>query len=159
MNENLLFRFFYALIAAINTIAFFGALVGTKKRDESLTEHIVRLLKKSTESLWNAPKGIALIVVGILYFLPQVIFRCLPLSFKSKVRYGRRYTVKTGLGLEQKAEIEVVELRNRYKQSKREEYTRYQGSGGEQSPLSNFLGIYDMSVSLSTKWVLVSERW
>ena len=141
--------FFYALIAALNIMAFFGAVASARKQDESLKELVISLLKFALDCMHNIPKGIAWILAGVLYFLPEGIFRCLPLSFKSKVRFGRRYALKGGLALEQKTELGVVELKDMYKQRKRREIARYQGSGGEESPLSNFLGVYDMLMAVT----------
>lgn len=85
----------------------------------------------------------------ILWWIPEGIFRCLPISWKSKVRFGRRYALKTGLGLEQEAEIGVTELKDMYKRSRRRKHSPYQGGAGEPSPLSNFLGIYDMLMAVT----------
>jgi hypothetical protein len=97
----------------------------------------------------NFPKILFWVLYGILWVLPEVFFRCLPLSLKSKVRFGRRYAFKSGLGLEQKAELGVTELKNVYKMAQRRRKSRYQGGTGDASPLSNFLGIYDMLMAVT----------
>ena len=141
--------FFYALISALNILGFFGTLATARKRDESTKDLVIAILKMTLQLVLNIPKGVAFIIAGVLYFLPEFIFRCLPLSFKSKVRLGRRYAVKGGLAVEQKAELEIMELKDMYKQRKRQDFMRYQGGGGEQSPLSNFLGVYDMLIAVT----------
>jgi hypothetical protein len=95
------------------------------------------------------PKRIMLILVVVLWYLPSSCFRRLPSSLKSKVRVGRHYAFKRGLGVEQKAELEITELKDMYKQSRRKKGPRYQGGSGEASPLSNFLGIYDILIIVS----------
>jgi hypothetical protein len=136
--------FFYTLVSLLNIIAFVGALVGTKKRDESLTSWLLSLLKIAGQFAIAIPKGLAMLIVGLLYFLPEAIFRCLPLSFKSKVRLGRGFALKSGIGLEQQAELGVVELKDMHRQRRMRRFPRYEGTGGEASPLSRFLGVYDM---------------
>jgi hypothetical protein len=105
--------------------------------------------KASLSLLLIVPKIVFWALYGIIWIIPEVFFRCLPLSFKSKVRFGRRYAFKSGLGLEQKAELGVTELKDVYKQAKMKRKTRYQGGAGEVSPLSNFLGIYDMLMAVT----------
>jgi hypothetical protein len=90
-----------------------------------------------------------IILVLILWYVPQSCFRCLPLSFKSKVRIGRRYALKSGLGVEQRIEHRIMELKGKYEQSRRKKGPRYQGGAGEASLLSNFLGIYDILIIVS----------
>ncbi|KAH7083679.1 hypothetical protein FB567DRAFT_604714 [Paraphoma chrysanthemicola] len=135
---------FYATISLLNIIAFLGAIFGARRDGESLLTFVTNLLKVVLEQALNVPKGIALLVVGFLWSLPQCMFRCLPLSIKSPVRFGRRYAVKSVLGAEQKAELGIMEMKTVYEQKKRQHMPCYQGGGGEPSPLSNFLSIYDM---------------
>jgi hypothetical protein len=117
-----------------------------KRQGESLRQLVISLSKGV---FLNFPKLIVCVLYGILWLLPEGIFRCLPISFKSKVRLGRRYALKSGLGLEQKAELGVTELKEMYKQVQKKRKTRYQGGPGEVSPLSNFLGIYDMLIAVT----------
>jgi hypothetical protein len=137
---------FYATISFLNILAFLGAISASRRDGEPLLTFAANLLKIGLEHLFNIPKGIALLLVGILWFLPECIFRCLPLSFKSEVRFGRRYAIKTVLGAEQKAELGVMEMKSIYKQKQRQRMHRYQGGSGEPSHLSGFLNIYDMLI-------------
>ncbi|KAF2825984.1 hypothetical protein CC86DRAFT_37335 [Ophiobolus disseminans] len=141
--------FFYALISAFNIVAFFGSLLQAKKQNESLKDVVLTLFKKTLECVLNIPKVLALLVVGILYYLPEIFFRCMPLSFKANVRVGRRSAFKGALGLEQKAELGAVQLKEMYKQSRKSPYVRYEDSRGEPSPLSEFLGTYDMLIAVA----------
>jgi hypothetical protein len=138
--------FFYALVSLLNIIAFFGALSKARRQGESVRDVTKALLEVMLVCLLSIPKFIALILLGFLWYLPEVCFRCLPLSLKSKVRFGRRYALKSGLGLEQKTELGVTELKNVYEQNKRKRDARYQGGPGTESPLSKFLGVYDMLI-------------
>jgi hypothetical protein len=136
------FRFFYALITLLNMIAFYGAVSKARREGESLRMTVVSLFKGV---VLNFPMRLCWVVYSILWIIPECIFRCcLPAFFKSKVRLGRRYALKTGLALGQEAEFGVAELKDVYKRVQRKRAPRYQGSAGEPSPLSEFLGIYDM---------------
>jgi hypothetical protein len=90
-----------------------------------------------------------MLLAAILWYLPEFIFRCLPLSFKSKVRFGRRYAVKSGLGIEQKTELGITELKSVYKQRKKKTNLRFQGGPERASPLSDFLSVYDMLLTVA----------
>jgi hypothetical protein len=143
--------FFYALISLLQITAFVGALLGARKRGESFQDLMRSVLKNMLEFTLNIPRWIAWLLLGILYFLPEWLFRCFPHTVKSKVRLGRRYALKGGLSLEQKAEIGVEELKDMYKQNKNRGLDRYQGSGGAEVPLSKFLGIYDMLMAVTER--------
>jgi hypothetical protein len=140
------FRFFYALIDLLNLLAFIGAIIHAKKEGESLRKMVMSLIRGVVMTF---PKALCWILYGILWLLPEGLFRCLPISFKSKVRLGRRYALKAGLGLEQEAELGVTELKDVYKRVQRKRIPRYQGGAGEASPLSDFLGIYDMLLAVT----------
>lgn len=142
-------RFFYALISLLNIIAFFGALAHARQQGESTKDFLIGLSKISFKCFINIPKFLALGLVMIFWWIPEGIFRCLPISWKSQVRFGRRYALKTGLGLEQEAEIGATELRDMYKRRKNRKHPPYQGGAGDPSPLSNFLGIYDMLMAVT----------
>jgi hypothetical protein len=142
-------RFFYAIISLLNVLAFFVTLSKAKERAKSFKEFTVSLGVLIMECFIHTPKGILWTLVGIFWTFPQALFRCLPISTQSKVRFGRRYAVKTGLGLEQKCELGVTELKDVYKQSRRRRSARYKGGPGERSPLSDFLGTYDMLITVS----------
>lgn len=137
------------MIALLNLVAFIGALVTARRQRQSIKDVLVVLGKALMVRLLAIPKVLAAILIGILWIIPECIFRCLPLSFKSKVRFGRRYALKVGLGLEQKAELGATEMNDMYKQTRRKRMPRYQGGAGEACPLSNFLGIYDMLIGVT----------
>jgi hypothetical protein len=141
-------RFFYALLSLINIVAFIGALRDAKRRGESFKAMGLALCKVLMQCTINIPKGWAIILAGILWIIPGYFFRCLPIAVKSKVRFGRRYALKSGLGVEQKAELEVTELKNVYQESKRSK-RRYKGDSGTPTPLSDFLGVYDMLIAVT----------
>jgi hypothetical protein len=136
------FRFFYALITLLNMIAFYAAVSKAIREGASLRTTLVSLFK---EVVLNFPKMLCWVVYSILWTIPECIFRCcLPSSYKSKVRLGRRYALKTGLALGQEAELGVAQLKDVYKRVQGKRASWYQGSAGEPSPLSEFLAIYDM---------------
>jgi hypothetical protein len=97
----------------------------------------------------NIVKGLVLLMGLIFWYIPELLFRCLPLSLKSNMRFGRRYLVKGWLGFGQTTELKVTELKDVFKHSMRGNCPRVQCRGGEQTPLSSFLGIYDMLMVLT----------
>jgi hypothetical protein len=139
-------RFFYALITFLNILAFVGAITHAKKEGGSLKKMVMSLIRGVVMTF---PKVLCWVLYGILWLLPEGLFRCLPISFKWKIRLGRRYALKAGLGLEQEAELGVTELKDVYKRVQRKRIPRYQGGAGEASPLSDFLGIYDMLLAVT----------
>jgi hypothetical protein len=149
LRTNRRSRFFYALLSFLNIVAFFGAIREGKRRGESLRKSFVDLCGLLVLCLFAILKGAMALLAAILWYLPEGIFRCLPLSFKSKVRSGRRYAVKSGLGIEEKAELGITELKAVYMQRKKKNPWRFQGGLGQASPLSNFLGVYDMLLTVS----------
>jgi len=141
--------FFYAMISLLNIIAFVGAMLSARKRGESFKDLFFVVLQRVWAFTLEIPKIIAWILLGIVYYLPEAIFRCFPHALTSKVRLGRRYAFKTGLSVEQKAELQVEELKDMYKQNKNRGSERYHGSGGQEVSLSQFLGIYDMLMAVT----------
>ncbi|KAH7384241.1 hypothetical protein DE146DRAFT_622413 [Phaeosphaeria sp. MPI-PUGE-AT-0046c] len=141
--------FFYALVSFLNIVAFFGALCNGRQQGESFKDFLISLSKMSLKGFARVPKFFVLGLVIILWWIPQGLFRCLPISWTSKVRFGRRFALKTGLGLEQEAELAVTELKDIYKRSRGRRHQPYQGAAGAPSPLSNFLGIYDMLMAVT----------
>lgn len=89
------------------------------------------------------PRLLFILLSCFLYYLPEGVFRCLPLSFKAPIRHVRRVAVKTGMGVEQAVELTFHELKTDM-EMKRTDVSRYRGDQGSDSPLSKFLGIYDM---------------
>jgi hypothetical protein len=142
-------RFFYAIMSFLNVLAFFVTLSKTKERAQAFKEFTLALFRLVLQCFISMPKGILWTLVGIFWAFPQALFRCLPISFKSKVRFGRRYAVKTGLGLEQKCELGITELKDVYRHGESRRSPRYKGGPGERSPLSDFLGTYDMLITVS----------
>jgi len=130
-------------------MAFFGALRDSRRQGKTTIDMLMALGKSSLNCLTAIPRGIVTILLLLVWFLPQSFFRCLPISLKAKVRFGRRYAVKALWGIEQKAEVEVAELKDVYKQNQRKQLPRYQGGPGEACPLSDFLGVYDMLMAVT----------
>jgi hypothetical protein len=142
-------RLLYTAMVIFNTIGFFSALVTARRRGEHVKDVLVALGSSVVTFVLLIPRGLALTLLAILWFTPECIFRGLPLSFKSKVRYGRRYLLKAGLGVEQTAKLESKELKDMYRQHQKEELPRYQGGAGEACPLSNLLSVYDMLMAVT----------
>lgn len=93
--------------------------------------------------LIHMPKMLLLLLFGIIYFLPEVVFRCLPLSLKAPVRQSRRVLIKTGVGVEQNVKMKMIGLKTKLRHVKFAK-KQYLGGQGQPSQLSKFLGIYDM---------------
>lgn len=95
------------------------------------------LLKLTTEF----PKWFVMIILAFIWYIPVLLFRCLPFGLKSRTRYARNYTVKTGRMLEDKAEMKMKRLK------RKESTVKYKG--GEEKDftgLAEFLGIYDILI-------------
>jgi hypothetical protein len=136
-------RFFYALISFFGILAFVGSLHETEQASKTWFE-----LSKATGSvIWacmcGMPRVLAYLVLTLVWALPEAIFRCLPLSVKGPVRQARRSVWKTGLGAEQKVEMKMTVLVTEVKTT-RATKGRFQGGEGQNTPLAEFLGIYDM---------------
>lgn len=116
---------FAIFISTSETVAFFGTLAGARQRGETLKDMAASGVDALLGCASLIPKLTVVLVAGILYFLPEWAFRCLPLSIKSKGRFGRRFALKTGLALEQETELEVVRLKGMYRMSKRRSHSQY----------------------------------
>jgi hypothetical protein len=136
-------------MSLLNIVAFFGALKEGRRRGESLRRSFLDLCGLVGRCMLAIPRMTVISLAAILWYFPEFVFRCLPLSFKSKVRFGRRYAVKSGLGIGQKAELGITELKSGYEQRKRNRSPRFQGGPGQASPLSDFLGVYDMLLTIA----------
>ena len=138
----------YALMSLLGIILFFGAISDAKKHGTSGWD----MLKELGEDLWTCliyvPKTLLIIIVAVSYFVPFAFFRCLPLSVKTPVRSARRYTIKTGLGVEQNTQFFLTELKSGFKKS-RKTTERYQGGEGSHTQLAQFLGVYDILVMVA----------
>jgi hypothetical protein len=92
------------------------------------------------------PKAILWIIQATIYYVPLGIFRCcVPLKIRSKVRVARRSTIKGGLHLEQKAEIQMDAYRSTSEEAVRPR-RRCGGGEGRNVPLSSFLRTYDLLI-------------
>lgn len=135
--------FFYALITFLQLIAFLGALACVKQSGQTW----LGIIKGSWWLLLNGIKAVPLVLyfflAGVLYYLPEFFFRCLPVGIKGPIRRTRRVAIKTGLGVEQHAELKMTEIVAEIKK-KQAVKRRFQGGEGQNSPLAEFLGIYDM---------------
>jgi len=141
---GIVISFFYTMIAVINIIVCCAVCVyhyqDSKKNNKSFSKW-----------LWEAaivlPRVIAILVWAILCLFPTNLFRCLPIAFKAKTRYARRYTAKTGLRAVDATELQLEKLAKKVPMRKREARMRYKGGvPGEPANLADFLGIYDMLI-------------
>jgi hypothetical protein len=95
----------------------------------------------------KALRILAFLIFAPLYWIPLLLFRFLPISVKSRVRFARRYVAKAGQGMEEKSEVQLKTLTKKY--NGRGEIGVYAGKGnGEPANLAEFLGIYDMLILL-----------
>lgn len=132
----------------MSIIAFFGSLIEGRRKGESLRQLSGTILKLMLSCLLIIPKILYFFLILVLWYLPEGIFRSLPLKFKSHVRFGRRYITKGGMGAEQAIELEARSLRQIYKERK-DAKGRYYGGEGTPSSLSNFLSTYDMLMAVT----------
>lgn len=132
----------------MSIIAFFGSLVEGRRKGESLRKLFGSILTFMLAILFLIPKIIYWLLILVLWYLPESLFRCLPLKFKSHVRFGRRYIAKGGMGAEQAFELEARDLQRIYKKGK-DTKGSYHGGDGTPSPLSNFLSTYDMLMAVT----------
>jgi hypothetical protein len=140
-------RFFYSLFVLLNIVAFISAVVGARRRGESFRSMLLAFVKVATELFLIIPRALVYVLLAVLWYLPEWFYRrLLPRSVKSKVRVGRRYALKSGHAVGQKLELEVIELKSTYKDTTRSRKPRYTGGAGTPSPLTDFLGIYDMLI-------------
>ncbi|KAH7370966.1 hypothetical protein BKA66DRAFT_191732 [Pyrenochaeta sp. MPI-SDFR-AT-0127] len=136
---------FYVLISLLNIIAFVVSYRDAKKAGQSLRGMTLETIKGSFVVLRGVVRFLWLTCIAFLYYLPQLVFRCLPLSFKAPVRIGRRHVVKAALGMEQQTEMKVMKLTTDVSKM-RSEKKRYRGGDGAGTPLAEFLSIYDMLI-------------
>ncbi|KAF2851487.1 hypothetical protein T440DRAFT_478498 [Plenodomus tracheiphilus IPT5] len=89
------------------------------------------------------PRMLVLILAGVLYFLPECIFRCLPTIATTPVRQSRRYVTKIGQGAEQRIEMRLAATK-KDRGSGEAVIVTYRGGLGQKCPLSEFLSVYDI---------------
>jgi hypothetical protein len=115
--------------------------------------------KREQKSFWKAMMHIWLTVLSNLvrlivslvlvpiYFVPALLFRFLPISVKSRVRMARQYVFKAGHGVEESGEIQLKELKKRYR-SKKEESPTERRRDVMPPTLAGFLSVYDILICL-----------
>lgn len=138
-------RFFYALISLLQMLAFFGTITTAKNQANHTKQSWTDIAKSTFYCVGQIPRGAMLLSWALGVILPEYIFRCLPQWIQTPVRYGERQVVKAGLGVVQETEMQVTEVTTGVKHRIRaRENGKYAGGDGEQTPLAEFLGIYDM---------------
>ncbi|KAG9191222.1 hypothetical protein G6011_09310 [Alternaria panax] len=148
MQYGIVLSFFYALLSFIGYISAFGAARQMRRDNKSIFDLVKEMASMMGSCLFSTVKWPVLIVWWILFYIPILFFRCLPLNFKAQVRSGRRYAVKTALGAEQRVEIMLSELKNGLKK-KDAPMELYQNGGGIHTQLSEFLSVYDVLVMVT----------
>ncbi|ORY19569.1 hypothetical protein BCR34DRAFT_134628 [Clohesyomyces aquaticus] len=124
---------FYALIVFINIIVSFNLFREHRRKGNSFKQWL-------SELTVAFPQFLA-IFVYVPWFLLVLIFRCLPLSLKSRTRFGRRYAVKTAQRLPTPHEVKMKTM----SMTRRDGKKRYKGGeDGNPTGLAEFLGIYDV---------------
>ncbi|KAF1847114.1 uncharacterized protein K460DRAFT_383614 [Cucurbitaria berberidis CBS 394.84] len=138
--------FFFALISLLNITAFLCAIKQATIEGKTFYQKFLTLYSPIYRVLRYVPTALLMLVTGILYGLPECILRCLPACIRRPMRHGRRYALKAGLGVGQKMEMQMTELKTEFMHARGPEINkaRYTGGGGKQSPLSEFLSIYDL---------------
>lgn len=112
-----------------------------------MTQFSFALLKGFIFGLFSClivlPRLLGWILAGILYFLPESIFRCLPMSIKTPVRQCRRYVTKIGQGAGQRVEIKMIASKKQ-REAGELAMLAYRAGRGQKCPLSEFLSVYDI---------------
>ncbi|KAF2788288.1 hypothetical protein K505DRAFT_366603 [Melanomma pulvis-pyrius CBS 109.77] len=140
---GIVLAFFYSLIAFINiSVCTYSCLFHfreTQRQNRSFVKWIL-------DAAIVFPKAIGIMLVAFLWYIPVLVFRCLPIGFKAPTRHARRYTAKTGLRAASGTEVQLEKLAKMTTRRKDGKGTRYQGGGTEAEPtkLADFLGIYDI---------------
>jgi hypothetical protein len=135
---------FYGLTSSLNVAAciYFCAITYRDSRHQN-------------KSFWKAflspaSDGVRLAaccIFAFLYLLPLLLFRCLPIYIKSRVRFARRYGLKASQGLKEKSEMKMKTLTNR--PSGKGKMRVYESkSDGERAGLADFLAIYDILLTV-----------
>ncbi|KAG9383541.1 hypothetical protein A1F94_005452 [Pyrenophora tritici-repentis] len=139
--------FFYALMSLLGIILFFGAIRDAKQQGTSVSVMFRELGNDICWCLLLIPKAF-LIFFLILYAIPLISFRCLPLSVKAPIRCARRYMIKSRLGTEQNTKIALKKSKSMSNKSKKSP-GRYQGGEGSHTELAQFLGVYDILILIA----------
>lgn len=129
---------FFSLIAVLN-ILFCSATCIRSARDARRHNRSYR--KELLGHLSNLPKIAIIFFLTWVWYLPIVLFRCLPLCVKSRARFATQYTFKAGQEVENKVEMRMKQL------IRRDGTMRYQGAdAGKPACLAEFLSIYDILI-------------
>lgn len=93
------------------------------------------------------PLAVCFMIWVYVWMMPEVLFRCLPLPVKSRVRFTRRYGVKTGQAIEEKGEMQMKQLKRKIWSDMSSPKGIFQGKGpGAPTDLADFLNVYDMLI-------------
>lgn len=130
----------YAAIAFLNVASCIHVVATTFTKARRDNESFLKTLLRNSGFVLQV---FLYILYGILYMVPVILFRCLPLSFKSRVRFARRYGFKAGLGLEEKGEMKLKQMTRRGQEADTSRYYQTKDSG-HATGLAEFLSIYDM---------------
>lgn len=126
-------------------VIFLGTMRNLKQQILTLANTIKVCVIAIGKCFLYMPRLLIFMFPCLLYHTPVFFFRGSPMKVKGPVRAARRYTVKTALGVEQKAEVALKELQTELAK-RRENVGRYQGPPGNPTPLADFLGVYDMLI-------------
>ncbi|KAJ4362501.1 hypothetical protein N0V83_010595 [Neocucurbitaria cava] len=138
--------FFYALISLLQMLAFFGTICTANNQAIHTKQNWTYIAKSTFYCVGQIPRGAMLLSWALGVILPEYLFRCLPQWIQKPVRYGERQVAKAGLGVVQETEMQVTGVTTsvKHKIRGRRENGKYAGGEGEQTPLAEFLGMYDM---------------
>ncbi|CAI6299959.1 unnamed protein product [Periconia digitata] len=102
------------------------------------------LVMSSIESLKVFP---LLLFYGCVYAPFSCIFRCLPISVKSRVRFARGFTVKAGQGIVDKGQMRLEHIKKTTETSTDKAHIDLRDS--QPASLADFLSVYDMLILIS----------
>ncbi|KAF2688305.1 hypothetical protein K458DRAFT_146335 [Lentithecium fluviatile CBS 122367] len=105
------------------------------------------LWKSFLHSTHTFSKIVGFVLFAVVYYAWALLFRFLPVSIKSRVRFARRYGLKAGQGLGEKSEMQMKALKKKFDRGGEKRIYEVKNNG-EPTGLAEFLGIYDMLISV-----------
>ena len=130
----------YGIIAFLNVVfCIVACMSGYWEAQRERRSFWKALLHSAAASL----RLFAIGIVALIYWLPVLFFRFLPIAIKARVRFARQYGVKAAEALEEKGEIHLKTFAKKFS-GEREENVYSAKGNTEPTNLADFLRIYDM---------------
>jgi hypothetical protein len=133
-------RFFMSLIGLLGLLF---TLFATIKAFHDAHHHNRSYLKEVLDGLAGFPRLVIGFIAVWLWYIPIIFFRLLPLCFKSRSRYARRFALKSGQALANKTEVKMRHIMNK------DVMKSYMSGEGAPTELADFLSIYDILILIA----------